>query len=128
MEINTILANLLATLVIALATYIINYVKVKTDILKQKNESKELNKYIDMFNSLIENSVVSVTQTYVDALKKDNAFTLDAQEKALSKAREQVFQLANTQMLDAVQSVYGDLNAYLNAQIEKQVYQLKLGE
>lgn len=125
MNINEILANVLISVIILGASYITNYVNTKTKQMKEKYKNELLNKYIEQFNALVGASVKSVTQTYVDTLKKENAFTAEAQVNALFKAREQVMKLANENMLNAVQAVYSDVNVYLTSQIEKQVYQLK---
>jgi hypothetical protein len=61
-----------------LTAYIVKYVNAKSAEIQNKVDNNTADKYIALLDDTICACVVATTQTYVDALKKDNAFTKEA--------------------------------------------------
>ena len=66
-------------------------------------------------------AITEDAQTYVDALKAENAFTKEAQLEALNKAKDTALAVLSPAAVQFIADVYGDLNAYLIAKIEETV-------
>ena len=125
MEINellkTITQTVLIPLLIALVGYAVKWLNAKANDLKANTQNEYAQKYIDMLNDTITSAVIAVNQTYVDALKDQNAFTKEAQEEAFKRVYETVM-LSLTEEADKYLSeIIGDLNAYITTKIEEQV-------
>lgn len=88
-----------------------------------KNET--LNSYIDHVQRIINDVVLSVSQVYVDELKKHGEFTSEAQIEAKNKAIEMARKLISEESKSMIILVYGDFDAYLNTMIESLVAQHK---
>lgn len=61
-----------------LTAYIVKFVNVKKDELKATTDNTTAQKYMDMIAQTVTDCVIATNQTYVEALKKDNAFTEEA--------------------------------------------------
>ena len=118
---TTITQMVFIPLLIALTGYAVKWINAKANNLKANIQNEYAQKYIDMLNDTITAAVIAVNQTYVDALKDQNAFTKEAQEEAFKRVYETVM-LSLTEEADKYLSeIVGDLNAYITAKIEEQV-------
>ena len=81
-QILEILAPFAGALLTALCGFAINYLKKRSAQIKDEADNALVTKYADMITETITNCVIAVNQTYVEALKKKNAFTKEAQEEA----------------------------------------------
>jgi hypothetical protein len=80
MEILTLLLEIvIIPLLGALTVYIVTLLKAKTKEITDKIENDKADKYIYMLSNTITKCVTATNQTYVDNLKKENAFTKEAQ-------------------------------------------------
>ena len=61
-----------------LTAFIVKYINVKSNEIQNKVENDTMDKYIAMLGDTISACVIATNQTYVEALKKDNAFTKEA--------------------------------------------------
>ena len=96
-------------------TYILKrYVDAWIDKNTQEDTAKKLKAGVD----IIVDSVNAVQQTYVDQLKKEDKFTKENQIAALAKAKNQAIQLMNTDIQNAIVNNYGNLNAFVETEIE----------
>lgn len=100
----------------------INEVQISTEI---KNHDK-LNKYIDDAQKIIGDVVLTVSQTYVESLKKAGEFNKEAQEEAKNKAIDMANELISAEAKNAINVLYGDFKVYLDVTIESVVNQNKL--
>lgn len=99
-------------------------VKVKTLIsTKIKNQKTQalLLGAIDVVASVVK----ATYQTYVEAIKGTDAWTKDAQEKALKQATEAAQKQLSTEAKEYIQSNFGDVGAWIQNQIEATLYNLK---
>jgi len=62
--------------------------------------------------------VIATNQTYVEALKKEGKFDAEAQEKAFEITKQAVLAVLTNQARDFIEMSYGDVEAWLNQQIE----------
>ena len=75
--------------------------------------------------SIIMNSVLTITQTYVDNLKKDNAFTKEAQKEAFNQCLTLVQNQLTPELRKYIEDNFGDIQVYLKTQIEAMIKSLK---
>lgn len=109
---------------IALARYICLLVNKKVDELQVNTEIKEhekLNQYINSAQEVISNAVLTVTQTYVESLKKSGNFTKEAQIEAKNRATTIAKELITEECKNAIIIVYADFDKFLDSTIESLV-------
>lgn len=85
------------------------YISTKKDELKSKTDNELAKKYLDLLNDTIANCVIATNQTYVEALKKGNAFTADAQKAAFEKTYQAVIATLSEEAQKYLPEVVGDL-------------------
>lgn len=108
-----------------LVKYLITFLNTKSEELKAKVNNETAQKYIDMLNSTIQSCVIATNQTYVAALKAENAFTKEAQKEAFRRSYEAVMAVLNSEAQTYLDSIYGDLNVYITNRIEEEVLKNK---
>lgn len=101
------------------------YISTKKDELKNKTDNELAKKYLDLLNDTIANCVIATNQTYVEALKKENAFTADAQKAAFEKTYQAVIATLSEEAQKYLPEVVGDLQTYITQKIEASVSQNK---
>ena len=101
------------------------YISTKKDELKNKTNNELAKKYLDLLNDTIANCVIATNQTYVEALKKENAFTVDAQKAAFEKTYQAVIATLSEEAQKYLPEVVGDLQTYITQKIEASVNQNK---
>ena len=125
MDWNNILTQIfeliLFPLLIVGATYLIYFLSVKTEEIKDKTDNDTFDKYLDMLNNTITQCVIATTQTYVEALKKEGKFDAEAQKIAFQKTYDNVMSILTAESKYYLQTALGDLEAYINNKIEAEV-------
>lgn len=124
-QILEILAPFAGALLTALCGFAINYLNKKTALVKKETNNITVWKYTDMITSTITDCVTAVNQTYVDALKKDNAFTKEAQEEAFKMCYNNIVGLLSEEAKKYITETFGDLEIYLTTRIESLVKKAK---
>ena len=76
---------------------------------------------------IIADAVKATFQTYVDTLKKTGGFTPEAQKNALTMAKQTALAAMSDGVKQFIKDTYGDVNAWLNTQIEAKVCDMKQG-
>ena len=114
--------NLIIYPVLSIAGIYLTYlISVKIKELKQKTDDETKKKYLDMLNETIANAVLATTQTYVDALKKEGKFDLEAQKAAFQQTYEAVMKVLTTEAIKYITESVGDLETYVTNKIEAEV-------
>lgn len=113
-------------LLIVLSTYAIKFINLKSAELVQKVDNDKHDKYILMLQETVTNCVLTTTQTYVDALKGQNAFDAEAQKQAFAMTKEAVLAILTDDAKKYLASALGDFDQYLTTLIESQVQVNKL--
>lgn len=101
--------------------YFIKWVNAKSLEIQNKVDSDIADKYIAMLDDTICACVIATTQTYVEALKKENAFTKEAQVEAFNLTFNAVMAVLTDEAKEYLTEFYGDLTAYITNKIEAEV-------
>lgn len=124
-NVQEILYLIITGIVPLLITYGIIFLKVKIKEQEKKLENDQLIKYIDAATDAISKSVLTVSQTYVDTLKKEGKFDAEAQKTAKQMAIDKAKTLITAESKAAIETLYTDFEAYLNDAIESLVKENK---
>ena len=104
-----------------LTAYFVKWIGVKTEELKEETKNEKIEKYLNMLNNTITNCVIATTQTYVDTLKAQGAFDIEAQKTAFTMTYEAVAKLLTDEATEYLNEAVGDLNLYITQKIEAEV-------
>lgn len=104
-----------------LTKYLVAFIAMKSEEMKQKTDNETAQKYLQMATDTITACVIATNQTYVESLKAQGKFDKEAQEVAFNKTLEAVLALMNDEVKEYITEVFGDLNTYLTTQIEAAV-------
>ena len=115
---NIVFTVVIMPLLPILTTYIVAFIKAKTKDLQNKNNNEIANKYIEIANDAICTAVSSTTQTYVDSLKKQNSFDLDAQKKAFIETKNKALSIMGVTAQNVLKETYDDIDAWIDNKIE----------
>ena len=116
----------LGTLLSALFAYLIVYINKKKQALLETSKSEIEKKYIEKISKTITDCVIATNQTFVETLKKENAFTKEAQEEAFQKTITNVMSILNEDCIEYLESITSDITIYLRNQIEAEVNKNKI--
>lgn len=105
--------------------YIVLLLKSKITELEHSVHNDTLNKYLNLAEDAIETAVVSVNQTFVDAMKKQGAFDENAMEKSFHIAKNKALAIMGASAVSVLKEVYRDMDIWLDNKIEFYVKQNK---
>jgi hypothetical protein len=108
-----------------LSAYVIKFINSKSAQLAAKAENEKAVKYINVVNDTITSCVLATSQTYVEALKKENAFTEEAQKEAFQKTYQAVISLLPNDTKQFLTETYSNVEEYLITKIEAAVNKTK---
>jgi len=125
MEWLTLLYEILDVCIIPLlgilTAYIVKFINIKSKEIQNNVDSDTADKYIAMLADTITACVMATNQTYVEALKKKNAFTVEAQKEAFNLTYNAVMAVLTEDAKHYLAETYGDLTAYITTKIEAEV-------
>lgn len=101
-----------------LTKYIVSYLETQKQSIKDSDNNELTNKYIELLINTIETCVIATNQTYVESLKKKNAFTPEAQREAFKMTKDAVLAILNDEAKKYLAEVYGDLDKLIETQIQ----------
>lgn len=104
-----------------LTAYVVKYIQVKSNEITAKSENELIDKYTKMLADTITACVKATNQTYVDALKKQDKFDMEAQKNAFDMTLNSVLDILNADAKEYLSEAFGDLNTYITQQIEASV-------
>ena len=104
-----------------LTSYLIVFIRMKKQELVNKTEDEKAKKYLDMIGETIVDCVLATNQTYVDSLKAQGAFDVEAQKIAFQKTYDMVIKFLSNEAKEYIAEAYGDVTEYLTSKIEAQV-------
>lgn len=104
-----------------LTTYLVQWVKSKSQQIQEQTKNDLQKKYLAMLEDTISNCVIATNQVYVDALKKQGAFGLIEQKKAFERTYVAIMTILTEEAKIYLSEAVGDLQTYITEQIEAQV-------
>lgn len=104
-----------------LTAYFVKFINVKSTEIQHKVDNDNADKYIAMVADTISACVIATNQTYVDALKKQNAFTAEAQKEAFNLTYNAVMNILTEDAKKYLTEIYGDVTTYITNKIEAEV-------
>lgn len=118
----TIFWSAIGVMLMGLATWVSSFV---TSWLSTKIKDKKLQGLATKLNEIVMRAVMTITQTYVDNMKKNNAFDGEAQKNALNKCLGIINTQLTPELRDYVEENFGDIKSYLVTLIESTIASLK---
>lgn len=116
--ISAVVTTVLLPLITWAGTKLIQYIGTKV-----KNEKAAA--LLTTATTIVLNAVRSVFQTYVESLKASGSFNAEAQQTALSKAKDIALSQLGEDVKEYISSTYGNLDGWLTNQIESTINLLK---
>lgn len=104
-----------------LTAYTIKFINFKSLEIQNQVDNDLADKYIAMITDTISACVMATNQTYVEVLKKQNAFTAEAQKEAFNLTYNAVMSILTDDAKDYLAEIYGDVSAYITNKIEAEV-------
>ena len=119
---NEIILNLITVIVTAVIIPLITLLGKKLiEWVNLKIDNELGKKYIENAVNVVTSVVKEISQTYVQELKKQNAFGKEAQAEALNAAKQQAEFLIRQEAKEYIKNAYGDFSTWLEIQIEAAV-------
>lgn len=130
MEWTTLLADIFQVCIIpllgVLTAFFVKWVNTKSTEIQTNVDDATLNKYMAMLTQTISDCVIATNQTYVESLKQQGKFDLEAQKNAFNLTKDAVLTILSEDAQLYLSTVVGDLNAYIAKKIEAEVNLNKL--
>lgn len=108
-----------------LTKYLVALITEKINAITAEKNDVLFTKYMTMVNETITDCVLATNQTYVNALKAEGKFDLEAQKVAFQKTYEAVMTILSEDAKAYLISVIGDLDKLVTDKIEAQVVAVK---
>ena len=104
-----------------LTAYLVKFINMKSVEIQANVDNDMADKYIAMVADTVSACVIATNQTYVEALKKQNAFTAEAQKEAFQLTYTAVMAILTDDAKEYLAEIYGDVAAYITNKIEAEV-------
>ena len=104
-----------------LTAYLVKFINMKSLEIQANVNNDMADKYIAMVADTVSACVIATNQTYVEALKKNNAFTAEAQKEAFNLTYNAVMAILTEDAKEYLAEIYGDVAAYITNKIEAEV-------
>ena len=122
---SEVVISVVSIIVTALASWgVTELTKLINTKIKDANAKEMLSSAVTTVSDVVK----QVYQTYVEALKGQNAFTAEAQKEALAKALETIEAILPEKVKAYLTDNFGNMEAWLTTQIEAAIYSLKNGQ
>lgn len=122
---SEVVISVVSIIVTALASW---GVAELTRLINSKIKDANAKEMLSSAVTTVSDVVKQVYQTYVEALKGQNAFTAEAQKEALAKALETIEAVLPEKVKAYLTDNFGNMEAWLTTQIEAAIYSLKNGQ
>lgn len=123
---NEIIISIISVVVTSVVLPLITLGGTKLiQLINQKIKDEKTRNLLTGLSTIVERSVRSVTQTYVDSLKKSGKFDQEAQQVALTLAKEEVLKELNQETKSFIETNYGSITDFVTTQIESTIHLIK---
>ncbi len=109
-----------------LTKFLVDFIKVKSEEILGKVDNDLADKYIKMLTETITDCVIATNQTYVNSLKEQGKFDLEAQKVAFEMTCNSVLTILSDDAKEYLTNVFGDLEEYIRNKIEVSVNENRL--
>ena len=122
---SEVVISVVSIIVTALASWgVTELTRLINSKIKDANAKEMLSSAVTTVSDVVKQDY----QTYVEALKGQNAFTAEAQKEALAKALETIEAVLPEKVKAYLTDNFGNMEAWLTTQIEAAIYSLKNGQ
>lgn len=125
MEYSEIITSIFQVCIIpllgVLTTFFVKWVNAKSEEIQMNIDDATMKKYVDMLADTITDCVIATNQTYVESLKQQGKFDMNAQKEAFSLTSAAVMEILSDEAKVYLTAAVGDLNAYITQKIEAEV-------
>lgn len=104
-----------------LTAYVIAFIRNKILLLQEQVENELIDKYLKMLGDTIEKCVIATNQTYVNSLKEQNAFDIEAQKNAFKMTADAVMSILSEEAIYYISCFVEDIEKYIEQCIEAAV-------
>lgn len=118
----TILWSILGAIATGLATWLTSYL---VGLINSKIKDQKLKDFLTKFTELVMSSVNALTQTTVEALKKEGKFDAEAAKKVKEDCIKLIQSQLAPDMIKFIEENFGDVKEYISTQIESFILQSK---
>ena len=108
------------------AAFLVQFLRKKSEQIGAQIDNMELKELLDEVTDAVSTAVTYTSQTYVDALKKEGIFDVEAQKIALETSLNMAISLLSESARSALATIYGNLDDYLVSTIEAEVRNQKM--
>lgn len=108
-----------------LTKYVIALINEKIGAITEEKNDVLFTKYMTMLQETVTDCVLATNQTYVDSLKAEGKFDLEAQKVAFQKTYDAVMAILSDDAKQYLISAIGDLDKFVTDKIEAQVVAVK---
>jgi len=122
---KSLVESLLYLGVTVLTTFAVVYIKKYANVLVDKANSEDTEKYIRLAEQTIIDVVMATNQTFVDVKKANGTFDQEAWVVAFEKTKGNILAILTEAQRKAIEQVYGDLDKWLETKIEATVLEVK---
>lgn len=116
-----IVCGVLAVVIPIITRYVIKLITAKINQIEETTTNENAKVIIDEAEKAISAAVSYTSQTFVEALKKDNLFTKEKQKEALNTALKKTLTMMSENTVNFINNTYGDVNEWVITKIEEAV-------
>lgn len=118
-QILTACVPILCLLITAGGAYLVALMRRETAQIEKEIGNETVSKYMDMAVDAVAQAVAYTAQTFVDALKAEGKFTKEKQLEAFQKAKGKALEILGDTVVNVLNEVYGDFDAWIETKIEQ---------
>lgn len=126
MEWNVVLICVVVSIVVPIIAGLLAWgISVLKKLVNEKIDNATLKAVLNDGLTVLENSVKYTYQTYVEGMKDKDIFDEAAQKQALQMAKDKALSMLSEGFINMIKDMYGDVNNWLETNIESTIYTLK---
>ena len=126
MDVLIVVIDALVNVIITVGIpYLFVILKKKLENDEKLAHSEKAKYYLNLAQEYLSDTVVMVKQTFVDSLKAEGKFNLEAQKEAFDLAKDTWLDMMSDEMKNIIINEVGDLDVWANAKLEKAVVDTK---
>lgn len=104
-----------------ITTYVVKLVNKKITEIDTSVNNATATKYLQMLDKTVSECVLATTQTYVESLKSNGEFTIEAQKEAFKKTYSAIMGILSEDIIEYLEETVTDVEAYITNKIEAEI-------